>query len=170
MIETHPFKIFSPANARYLLLGSFIAIRKDKSYDWYYGKKVNQFWPIIEEVYKVKLPNKKARQDLFIKLSIAVADIIYQCERKFNNSMDSSLVNCIYNTKAIKKLLSENKIEKILFTSRFVESEFEKHFKDLIEKYPNIDLVTLPSPSARYAAMSKKEKVKRYSQIFPKLG
>lgn len=171
MVETHPFGIFIPQNARYLVLGSFIAKRKglENTYNWFYGKKRNQFWPILESVYKIKLDTKKAKQKLFTNLSIAITDIILSCERKFDNSMDSSLVNCTYNTKAIKKLLSENKIEKILFTSRFVENEFKKHFNAIISKYPKIELKTLPSPSPRYAAMSKEEKIKRYFQIFPKL-
>jgi len=171
MIETHPFGVFAPPKVKYLLLGSFIAIKRsgDDSYDWFYGSKRNQFWPIIEEVYKVKLSNKKAKQDLFSRLSIAIADIIHQCERKDNNSLDSNLTNAVYNSDAINRLLGENPIERILFSSRFVEKEFRKHFKKLIEKYPDIELVTLPSPSPRYAAMSREEKVKRYSRVFPKL-
>jgi len=117
----------------------------------------------------MRLENKKARQDLFSRLKIAVADIIFKCEREENNSLDSSLVNCVYNISAIKKLLKENPISKIFFTSRFVEKEFKKHFQDLLRKYPQIELITLPSPSPRYAAMSKAEKTEKYSLFLPKL-
>jgi hypoxanthine-DNA glycosylase len=170
MIEVHPFGIFVPVKAKYLLLGSFIAKKpKDNSYDWYYSKKQNQFWPILEKIYNLELKNKKAKQDLFEKLGIAIADIIYQCERKYDNSLDSSLTNCVYNVPAIAKVLSENPIEKIFFTSRFVEKEFKKEFKELIDQYPDIELITLPSPSPRYAAMSKAEKIKKYLEHLPGL-
>lgn len=171
MIETHPFGVFAPPNARYLVLGSFTAVKRDgdTSYDWYYSSKRNQLWPILENVYNLKLNNKRVRQKLFSDLSIAIADIIYQCERKNGNSLDSNLVNFVYNTPTIRKLLKKNPIKKIFFSSRFVEKEFKKHLKEIIEEFPDIELITLPSPSPRYALMSKEEKIKRYSQIFPKL-
>ena len=171
MIETHPFGIFAPPNAKYLVLGSFTARRKDNdaSYDWFYCTKRNQFWPILEKIYKIKLDSKKSKQKLFTNLSIAITDIIYQCKRRDSNSLDSNLVNFTYNTSAIKKLLKKKTVKKIFFSSRFVEKEFKKHFKEIIKEFPNIKLITLPSPSPRYAAMSKEEKIKRYSQIFPKL-
>lgn len=141
---------------------------KDNSYDWYYSKKQNQFWPILESVYNIKLMDRRAKQKLFSRLGMAVTDIIFKCERIKDNSLDTSLANCVYNLPAIKKILKENPIEKIFFTSRFVEKEFKKNFKELVDKYPRIELVTLPSPSPRYAAMSKGEKVKIYSRLFPK--
>ncbi len=171
MVETHPFGVFSPPNAKYLILGSFTAKKRggDNSYDWFYVTKRNQFWPILERLYNLNLEDKKTKQNLFTKLSIAITDIIYQCERRDGNSLDSNLVNFVYNTSAIRKLLQENPIEKIFFSSRFVEKEFKKRFKDLIEEFSNIELITLPSPSPRYAAMSKEEKIRRYGQVFPKL-
>lgn len=170
MIETHPFKVFAPPNAKYLVLGSFTAVKNDGdvSYDWYYGSRRNQFWPILEKVYNLKLDSKKVKQKLFSNLSIAIADIIYQCERKNGNSLDSNLVNFTYNTPAIKKLLKKNPVKKIFFSSRFVEKEFKKHLEEIMDEFPEIELVILPSPSPRYAAMTKEEKIKRYSQIFPK--
>ncbi len=171
MIETHPFGVFCPPNAKYLILGSFTAKKDDgdDSYDWFYVTRRNQFWPILEAVYNLKLDNKKAKQDLFAKLSVAITDIIYQCERRKDNSLDSNLIKFVYNTPVIRKILRENPIKKILFSSRFVEKEFKKRFKDLIEEFSNIELITLPSPSPRYAAMSKEEKIRRYGQVFPKL-
>lgn len=57
MIETHIFKIFVPEKAKALILGSFSGKESpadngvnDPAYDWYYGTKRNQFWPILEAV------------------------------------------------------------------------------------------------------------------------
>jgi len=168
MIETHPFGIFSPPKARYLLLGSFTAVKKEDSYDWFYGSKRNQFWPMIEEVYGIKLLNKRSRQSLFTKLSIAIADMIYQCERKDSNSLDSNLINLVFNTKGLNKLFKNNPLQEVFFSSKFVEKQFRKNFKDLVIKYSNVKFITLPSPSPRYAAMSRVEKIKKYKEIFPK--
>jgi hypoxanthine-DNA glycosylase len=170
MIETHLFGIFVPPNAKYLLLGSFVArtYSKNENYDWYYGRKVNQFWPIIEKVYNTNLPNKKSKQKLFTKLGIAIGDIIHQCERRDGTNLDSNLINIVYNTSAIKKTLQENNIQKIFFTSRFVEKTYKTKLKELVSEFPHIELVTLPSPSPRYASMRKEEKIKRYKEILPK--
>jgi hypoxanthine-DNA glycosylase len=170
MIETYPFGIFCPHKAKYLLLGSFTAVKKDESYDWFYGSKRNQFWPMIEAVYNIELPDKKARISLFSRLSIAIADMIYQCERKDGNSLDANLINFVFNVEGLNQLFNENPIQKVFFSSRFVEKQFKKNFKDLLESYPNIEFVTLPSPSPRYAAMSKSEKIKRYKEIFPQVN
>lgn len=171
MREKHPFGFFVPNNAKYLILGSFVANSyiHDQKYDWYYCSKRNQFWQIIEKTYKVKLPDKKAKQKLFFTLGIAMGDIIKDCDRTKSNSADSSLKNIIYNLKEVEKVLSRNKIKKIFFTSRFVEKEYKKNFKALIKKYPEIDLITLPSPSPRYAAIDIENKAIFYTRSLPKI-
>lgn len=171
MIETHPFGNFVPENIRYLILGSFAAkgIGTDPAYDWYYGSKYNQFWKILEQVYSVKLADKNAKIKIFTKLQIGITDIIYQCERSQGSSLDTNLVNIVYNDSLVD-ILENNNIEKIFFTSRFVETKYRKVFKHLIEKYPDIELITLPSPSPRYARISIQEKVEKYKQLLPDLA
>ena len=171
MLETNPFSVFCPPQAKYFILGSFAAKdgKAGVSYDWYYSNGRNQFWPILEEIYAKKLRNIQAQQALFTSLSLAVADIIYQCTRTKNSSLDTDLTGFVYNIAPITKVLTENPIEKILFTSRFVEKEYKRHFKDLVTELSTVELVTLPSPSPRYAAMPKAEKIKRYTQVLPHL-
>ncbi len=170
MIETHPLGNFIPKNIKYLLLGSFTArgMDNDPAYDWYYGSKRNQLWRIIEQVYNVELLNKKSKIDLFTKLGIGVADIIYQCERRDDNSLDANLINIVYNPK-LENILNANKIQKIFFSSRYVEKLFKKYFKSLVLKHTEIELITLPSPSPRYALMTKEEKIKKYREVLPQL-
>jgi hypoxanthine-DNA glycosylase len=176
MLETHPFGNFVPLNTKYMILGSFTGRQAvkgnnatDDSYDWFYGTKRNQFWPILEEVYGIELRNKLSKQELLSKLGIAMVDIIYQCERKKNNNLDTNLVNIIYNIEAIVKILDSNQIDKIFFSSRSVEDKFKKVFKDIISHHLAIELITLPSPSPRYAQMSKEQKIRRYKELLPKL-
>src|SRR3989344_5975106 len=158
MIEKHPFGNFVPKETRYLLLGSF-AGRPINGYDWFYANGRNHFWPIMEAVYGTKLPTKGKKQELFKRLKIAISDVILSCERKANNNLDTNLTSMVFNTWAITNILRNKKVKIIFFSSRFAENLFKKHFKDVILKYPGIKLVTLPSPSPRYAKLSKLEKV-----------
>lgn len=170
MIETHPFGNFVPQNIKYLLLGSFTSKSATigTNYDWFYSNGRNQFWPIIREVYKSPLETKEEKQNLFELLGIGIADIIYQCERRDGNSLDMNLVNIVLNPE-LESILEKSNLEKILFSSRYVEKLYRKNFKKLVESFPNIELTTLPSPSPRYAAVSRQEKIVIYSSILPKL-
>lgn len=167
-METHPFGSFVPFNARYLLLGSFTGKLVD-GYDWFYASKRNQFWPILEEVYEVKLRTRKQMQQLFTTLGMAIADIIYQCDRKRCSNLDANLTNIVYAVEDIAHILKNNRITTIFFTSRFVEGKFRRIFKEAFNWQPGIELVTLPSPSPRYAVMTKPQKIKRYKEMLPKL-
>jgi G:T/U-mismatch repair DNA glycosylase len=98
-----------------------------------------------------------------------LAILFLSCERIGRSSLDTRLTDIEYNKEDIVRVLDTRKISKILFTSKFVEAHFKRYFKEIITKYPNVELITLPSPSPRYASMSKEEKIKRYSQELPKI-
>ncbi|MFH1399270.1 MAG: hypothetical protein ABIG95_04110 [Candidatus Woesearchaeota archaeon] len=164
-MESHAFGNFMPKNAKYLILGSFTAKQAvgkyyDAEYDWFYSNKRNQFWPILEAVYGVELKDRECKQQFCSKMGFAVADIILKCERTKNSNLDVNLKNIVYNM-AIKDFLWQ--IEKIFFTSRFVEKKFRQVFKGI---KPDIELVTLPSPSPRFT-MRIEEKIRRYRELLP---
>ncbi|KKU95296.1 MAG: hypothetical protein UY27_C0023G0004 [Candidatus Gottesmanbacteria bacterium GW2011_GWA1_48_13] len=174
MLETHPFGSFVPPKARYLVLGSFTTkeafdAKKKAAYVWFYSNGRNQFWPILESLYKTPLKTRLAMQQLFSKLDMALADIIYQCERKKNSNLDINLTNIVYAIDDITSILETNTIVTIFFTSRNVEDKFRRIFKGLISRYPNIKLVTLPSPSPRFT-MKLAKKIKRYQSLLPSLS
>lgn len=170
MKEKHLFGDFVPGNSEYMILGSFTAKNNtDSTYTWFYGKKVNQFWPIIEKVYNLKLETVEKRKALFIKLKIALADQIMECERSKNNSSDNNLINCKYNLKSIKKIIENKNIKKIFFSSRYSENIFKKYLIKSIQMPSYVQLITLPSPSPRYARISINEKVEVYKKNLPKL-
>jgi hypoxanthine-DNA glycosylase len=172
MVEIHPFGDFIPSNTKYLILGSFTGKRSEEDilndYDWFYGTKRNLFWPILQEVYKLELKTKENKQQLFNRLGVAITDIILSCERRSNNNSDMNLTNIVLNQE-VANILKKNKIIKIFFSSRFVEKLFKRHFKDLITQYPEVELITLPSPSPRYASMTISQKIIRYKEILPRL-
>lgn len=169
-IEVHPFEAFIPSNIKFLLLGSFTSkdSKKDVDYDWYYSNGRNQFWNLIEKVYNTNLDTKEQKMNLFTNLGIGITDIIYKCNRTKNSSLDNVLEVIEYNS-GLEDILSRNLIS-VFFSSRFVENQFKKNFSNLIEKYNNIEYIYLPSPSPRYAAISKEEKILRYKQLLPKLN
>jgi hypoxanthine-DNA glycosylase len=175
MIETHPFGSFVPPRAKYLLLGSFTgrqAVRGeaafDESYDWFYGTRRNQFWPILEAVYQTELKDKASKQALLAHIRMAMADIILECERKAGNNLDANLVPITYNIDAIEAIFAQNLIERIYFSSRFVEKLFRQVFKQTTPLYPHLELITLPSPSPRYAVLSLQQKITRYKELLPR--
>ncbi len=175
MIETHPFPSFVPPNAKYLILGSFSGRQHSKassvymqSYDFYYGTPRNQFWPILSEIYQRELPDIESKKALLSDLHIAIADIIMQCERKAGTNSDANLISIVYKHEEIAGILRGNPIEKIFFTSRFTENKFRENYLPLIRQYPHIQLITLPSPSPRYARIAFPEKVAVYREILPR--
>lgn len=166
IIEKHPFKPFIPKGIKYLIIGSFPGKGQTEKIisetDWFYGAKRNTFWKIMEAVYATELNTTSAKQKLFTSLQMGIGDIILKAVRTENTNSDDNLHVIEYNDKAIKKVLSANKIEAVYFTSQFVYKVFKKLFPDLT------NTVVLPSPSPRYARMSVKEKIEVYRKLLPK--
>lgn len=165
-IESHPFSPFVPDNATILILGSFPGREQTQmetdNDQWFYGAKRNQFWKIISSVYNTDLLCKEDKQQLFKKFGIGITDILLKVRRKNNSNLDDNLEIVEYNDKAIKTILDKSKIKSIFFTSKYVE----KHFYKLFPDFKNAEY--LPSPSPRYARMTKADKVNYYKSKLPK--
>lgn len=169
MKEVYPWGILVPKNCRYLLLGTFPGNFSDPAYDFFFMSKRNQFWSILEEVYKLNLKDKKSKIKLLENLRMGMGDMIESCERAKGTNADNNLVNIKFNTREIKKVLAKHKIEKIYFSSRMAEGFFRKEFKIRKGNLGEIELITLPSSSPRYAAMRWEEKVKIYKKMLPEI-
>ena len=165
-IESHPFSPFIPDNATILILGSFPGREQTQTESdndqWFYGAKRNQFWKIISSVYNTDLLCKQDKQQIFEKFGIGITDILLKVRRKNNSNLDDNLEIVEYNDKAIKTILENSNIKSIFFTSKYVE----KHFFKLFPNFKNAEY--LPSPSPRYARMTKADKVKYYKSKLPK--
>jgi len=165
-IETHPFKAFVPETVQCLIVGSFPG--KEQTRDipdetqWFYGAPRNQFWKILELVYKRELKTKKEKQRLFEEAGIGMTDIISSCVRQNGNNLDENLDIKEYNTETIQKILEKHH-PAVLFTSRFVEKEFRRLFPG----YNHTGI--LPSPSPRYFKLSIADKAKIYKEKLPEL-
>lgn len=170
MIERHPFPPFLPHNSRILILGSFPGKHATAPFrpeplatgeDWYYSAPRNQFWPIMSRVFATSLMQVAERKALFTGLGIALADIIYSCERRQNRNSDANLVNKTYNRAQIEQILRSESIKYILFTGVGVAKEFRRHFS----VPDSIGQRILPSPSPLYCRMGLEAKVKAYRAL-----
>jgi hypoxanthine-DNA glycosylase len=152
--DIHPFGSFVPKKSRHLILGSFPS-KPDRINNWFYGTSRNQFWRIMKTVFNRRLGTISQKQNLLVKLHIAMSDVILCCERCEGTYSDVNLINITYNINLIEEILTENEIEKIFFTSRFTKNLFRKEFKKMIYQYPEVKLITLPSPSPYYVCNIK---------------
>ncbi|GAB1430690.1 hypothetical protein MASR2M18_15240 [Ignavibacteria bacterium] len=164
-VEAHPFAPFVPPNAIILIVGSFAGrettrrVPDDKQ--WFYGTKRNQFWKILTDIYRIELPDREAKQNLFGKYGIGIADLFLRIKRKSASNSDDALVIVEYNDKIIAEILEKYNFDTIYFTSQFVGRHFAKLFPDV----KNTDF--LPSPSQRYARMSLSDKTAFYKAKLP---
>lgn len=168
LIETHPFEAFVPKGIEYLIIGSFPGREHTQSPvpgdQWFYGARRNQFWNILEEVYGRELRNRTEKEALFTELRMGITDVIKSAVRLQNTNLDQNLDIIEYNHERIGAILKKKTLKKVFFTSRFVEKVFKKAFP----QYPHTEV--LPSPSPRYATLSRAQKVVLYKEKLPGLG
>lgn len=155
-VYNHPFPPILNDDTRILFLGSFPSIASFEQ-AFYYAHPRNAFWPIIEEIFDVRLETNEAKKALCLEKGIGLWDVIASCER--SNSSDTNLKNCIPND--FEALLHKHpNIKALGFTGKKSYDLFEKYFKDL-----KIEKVLLPSTSPAHAAMKREEKLKIYKDF-----
>lgn len=176
VIEVHPFGMFVPPRATALLLGSFPGRQScadspayDPSYDWFYRSKRGQFWRILTAVYDRPLETKRQQMVLVTELHLALGDVIRSCRRLNPTNADTDLIDVTYSTDEVATILAAQPINTIYFTSAFVSGVFRRHFTDVVAPYPDLRLVTLPSPSPRFARMTLQQKIMMYRTLLPSL-
>jgi hypoxanthine-DNA glycosylase len=156
---SHPFPPLLDKHTRVLFLGSFPSIASFE-HSFYYAHSRNAFWPIMEAIFNVNLPDNEAKTAFCLTHHIGLWDVIGSCERE--NSSDSNLKGVVPND--FKKLLETYpNIRVIGFTGKKAFDLFQKYFKEL-----NIERVLLPSTSPAHAAMKKEEKMKLYQEFLAK--
>lgn len=159
MYHTHPFPPILDRNTRILFLGSFPSIASFEQ-SFYYAHPRNAFWPIMEEIFNVRLKTNEAKKAFCLEKGIGLWDVIGSCER--SNSSDTNLKNIVPND--FEKLLKEYpNIQALSFTGKKSYDLFQKHFKDI-----KIEKVLLPSTSPAHAAMKKDEKKEIYKEFLEK--
>jgi len=152
----HPFEPIIFKNTKTLILGSFPSIQSVKN-DFYYAHPRNQFWKILSSITGYPVHNRDQKIWLLKEAKLGLWDMVASCSRE--NSLDSSLEDEVVND--IPALLEQHpNIERIAFTGRKAEVLYGLHFG-----YLEIETRYLPSPSAAYAKMKFKQKVKAYETV-----
>ena len=167
--EVHPWKMF-PKNSEInkLIVGSFppnkmvlpvgykmryldgldkINDRESKRFDFFYGSKQNGFWELFINSLKLKIDidDLKVLKNWLRKNKWGLTDIVLKTTRKKDSPSDQDLVPKEWNKSLIEKVLNENKIKHIYFTSKWVRNHFEKIICPKL--YESIKLFNLISPS-----------------------
>ncbi len=104
---------------------------------------------------------RKNKTSAFTEPEQTIADIILLIQRRKENNSDSNLEVIAYNDEAIRAILTYTTFQHIFFTSKFVEKYFLKIF------IGTKNGKCLPSPSPRFARMSKAEKIETYRKMLP---
>lgn len=152
----HPFPPIINTSTRVLFLGSFPSIASFE-HSFYYAHPRNAFWPIIEEIFDVRLETNEAKKAFCLEKGIGLWDVIGSCKR--SNSSDTNLRNCIPND--FEKLLNDYpNIKALAFTGKKSHDLFLKYYKDL-----RVEKVLLPSTSPAHAAMKREEKTALYKEF-----
>ena len=154
----HSFKPLVDRKSRVLILGSMPgpeALRKQQ----YYGFNGNHFWTIIPAVLgKPKTEIYEEKLELVRSHGIALWDVLESCIRP--GALDSSIREKRLNP--IPDLLNEYRnIRGVFINGRTAHDTFQKAHGDKIDR----PVFYLPSTSPAHAAMSLKEKTKRWSVI-----
>lgn len=154
----HPFEPIADAQSEVLILGSFPSIRSFEL-NFYYAHPRNQFWPIMERLFGLKLLDNEARRLFALRNGIALWDTYASLVRTSGNSSDSNLDALKVN--AIDAFIREHpSIRHVFCTGKKAFDGCRKHFPDL-----GIPCTSLPSTSPAYAAMTLETKLEAYRRI-----
>lgn len=153
------FKPVADRQSRVLILGTMpgpVALRRRQ----YYGFPGNHFWPILQGLFGQggRLLSYPQKIRLLKENRIALWDVIASCQRV--GASDSAI--CCVTPNQIPELLQRYpNIRKIFLNGRTAERLFKLHFGDSIR----LPVRRLPSTSPAHAAISYKEKLKRWKQV-----
>lgn len=154
----HPFEPIIDARSQILILGSFPSI---KSFEeaFYYAHPRNQFWPIMEQLFGVRLKDTESRKAFVLKVGIALFDTYASASRSKEDSSDSGLKALLPND--IPALLERYpNIRHLFCTGRKSYEGIKRHFPSL-----QVPVTLLPSTSPAYASMRFEEKLEAYQVI-----
>jgi hypothetical protein len=158
--ENHPWHRFPETDnsATHLIIGSFPPNKfteyKDKltrcDVEFFYGSKDNGFWELF--ISSLDLTLKWPDDIETIKTWLydnnwMVTDIVAKAQRKKNSALDADLIIMDWNNRIIDKLLSNNPIKYIYFTSKWVSDHFHKNIAPKLSSKAKYDETILISPS-----------------------
>jgi G:T/U-mismatch repair DNA glycosylase len=134
----HPFPYYISDKATKLIIGTIpparfcndrnekkVALTDPKDVDFYYGSSDNYFWELIGEVFDKKFTFGKEgideRKNFLNNNGIGITDMIEECERINNSSLDSKLE--IIEIRKVSPLLKQfPHIDTLIYTSNYIKT------------------------------------------------
>lgn len=166
----HPIPPILPKDARFLILGSFPS-QVSFTRGFYYAHYSNQFWKILCIAYPdnptdLSTATQEEKIAFLHQHRIALWDVYHSVRRKIDNSSDGDLFSQELND--FTTLLQDHPtIYRIGINSKTAFKDFTRKFWEKINfSHHPIELISLPSPSARYAKMNISEKAAIYKDFF----
>mgnify|MGYP001164166175 FL=1 len=144
-----PNKMTMPTGAKMIYLDGIGKIneKEAKNFDFFYGWKQSSFWELFMSSLKLKIDkyDLEGIKNYLKQHKWGITDIVAKTTRKSDSPRDQDLVPKEWNKYLIEKVLKENKIKDIYFTSSWVRMQFGILINP--ELYDIENLVTLISPS-----------------------
>lgn len=174
MRELHPYGEFIPKNADSMIIGSFPIGKfsnpkrrheiKEHELDFFFGGEKNLLWKLLGQVFSMPVRTPDQVRSLLRSQKLGIGDVIRSCKRKGGGGSDSDLYDIEWNMDLID-VIRKKKIQKLYFTSKKVESWFNKIFKDT----DDLSKICLISPSGQSVrSLSRREDFQRWRAEHPK--
>jgi G:T/U-mismatch repair DNA glycosylase len=154
MRELHPYGEFIPKNARSMIIGSFPIGKfsdpkrrheiKGHEFDFFFGGEKNLLWKLLGAVFNMPVQSRSQVKKLLTSQGLGIGDVIKSCKRKSGGGSDTDLYDIEWNNKLID-VIRKNRIGTLYFTSKKVETWFNRLFKDS----DDICKILLISPSGQ---------------------
>lgn len=141
-----------------LILGSMpsqISLREQQ----YYANPQNAFWWIMSQI--AGFSQTESYQDRVAKLTgfgIAVWDVLLDCVRE--GSLDSNIQRGSELVNDLSGFIhSVPSVKLIAFNGQVAKQLFMRHCGSVLQQFPHLEWVLLPSTSPAHAAMTKTQKL-----------
>lgn len=144
-VQHHPFSPIWDRGSRILILGSFPSVIS-REQDFYYANTRNRFWPMMEVLHGVRLPDVDARIQFLHEQHLALWDVVASC--RISGSSDASLRDVVAND--VAALLKDAPVGKVLTNGQAAHKAYQR----LVLPETQVEDTVLPSTSPANASWS----------------
>lgn len=151
-------------NPKLMILGSMPGVKSLQDQQ-YYAHPRNAFWPIMAELFSIKLAASYAERIEQLRLCpIILWDVLYACKRQ--GSLDSAIRSDQLEVNGIDGLLQNYPALKlIVFNGATAERYFRQRLLSKIRHLDRYTLLRLPSTSPAHASKTLDQKLNDWSVI-----
>lgn len=177
-IHEHPYPPFIPESATKLIVGTIPPPRFSsgklfkEDVDFCYGSKYGLLWPILNEIFDLKLTYENTleaidqRKSFLMNHGIGICDMVDRCQREHMNASDVGMQHI--NLRNLRAYIKENKqISMLLFMGGNSKNGPENLFRSHLRSY-HCDLIPVSSERPKiHEFMLEDRKIKTVTLISP---